>query len=240
MKYYSSLVFLGALTLFAAQPALAHEHHTLMIGNAMYSVIVGSLNEPITVDDKTGVDLRVRKLGTMAPGSHDHTAISGDSAPVTGLEGTLKVELIAGDAKKTLELSPAWNDPGAYRAQFYPTTETTLTYRFFGTIDTVPVDLSFTCNPSGHLVSPEDKTEVMLSTHVMRTEKRGAFGCPAAKAAFGFPEESVSLGDVTGNAKKLEAAIGGFRTPGAILALVALAVSILGFIRSERRGRTRQ
>lgn len=238
MRYHFYFV-VAALALLAAQPTLAHEHQTLMIGNAMYSVIVGSLNEPITVDDKTGVDLRVRKLGTMAPGSHDHTAVSGDSAPVTGLEGTLKVELIAGDVKKTLDLSPAWNDPGAYRAQFYPTSETTLTYRFFGTIDSVPVDLSFTCNPSGHLVTPEDKTEAMLSTHVMRTEKRGAFGCPAAKAVFGFPEESASLRDVTGHAKQLEAELGGFGTPGAVVAFIALAVSVLGFIRGERRGRAR-
>jgi hypothetical protein len=235
MKRTLSFLTATMLALLAVQPALAHEHQTFMIGDTMYDFTVGSLNEPVTVDDKTGVDIRVKKLGTMTPGSHDHGTVPGTDGAVTGLEETLKVELIAGDKKKILDLSPAYNDPGAYRAPFYPTVQTTFTYRVFGTIENIPVDLSFTCNPAGHPATPEDKTEVKLGEQVTRTEKRGAFGCPVAKAALGFPEESASIRDIADTTAELQDAQGGFGTPTGVLAVAALVLSVLAFLRGKRR-----
>jgi hypothetical protein len=185
-----------------AVPVLAHEHHVYQIGDHHYAFTVGSLNEPIYVDDKTGVDLMVERMP-----EEEHAEEAVDESPpheheaaaerVTGLEETLKVELIAGGQTRVLALRPKWNQPGAYSAPFYPTVQTTYTYRFFGTIDDVPVDLSFTCNPAGHPKSEDDTIEVELSPGVTRHLKSGAFGCPVGKAEAGFPEPSASLAETT-------------------------------------------
>src|SRR5437899_139202 len=86
-----------ALTLGLTNLALAHEHDTFQINNQTYVFTVGSLNEPIAVDDKTGVYLQVKLLvgGGMGKGTEmDHD--NAPSTPVTNLEKTLKVEISAG------------------------------------------------------------------------------------------------------------------------------------------------
>ncbi len=179
MKSYTILaLFIGAvLTLAGARTTSAHEHQIFQIGGKEYSFTVGSLNEPIVVDDKTGVDVRI---------------VSGKT-PVAGLDQTLKVELSAGDIKKVLPLAAAYNDPGAYKAVFFPTVATTLNYRLFGTIENNEVDLTFTCNPAGHPKAPEDTKLLKISNTVTRTRKSGAFGCALEKAGMGFPEKSSDI-----------------------------------------------
>ena len=164
------------LALLAPSFALAHEHQVFTIGGKSYEFVVGSLGEPLVVDDKTGVDLRVSQGGVA----------------VEGLEKDLKVELIAGDKKKTLDMTTVYGTKGSYKAIFFPTIQTTLTYRIFGKINNTPVDLSFTCNPAGHVAEPDDKTAVPVSEGVVRTLKSGQFGCPMDKAELGFPEESMT------------------------------------------------
>lgn len=179
--------------------ASAHEHQSFEINGVVYDVVIGSLNEPIVVDDKTGVELRVSRVGGMMMGD-DHAHDAG--APVTGLEEALQVELIAGDKRKTLSFSPTYNTPGAYHAAFYPTVATTLSYRVFGTIEGTPFDYTFTCNPAGHDIAPDDSSRVEISENVYRIHKSGAYGCPTEKAALGFPEDSadvVSLKSESGN-----------------------------------------
>jgi len=39
--------------------AFAHEHQIYEINGKIYEFTMGSLNEPVAVDDKTGVDLRI-------------------------------------------------------------------------------------------------------------------------------------------------------------------------------------
>ena len=39
--------------------AFAHQRQLYTIGNQDYLIVIGSLNEPIFVDDKSGVELRV-------------------------------------------------------------------------------------------------------------------------------------------------------------------------------------
>jgi len=177
------------------QSASAHETHIYKIGNQFYKFVVGSLNEPITVDDNTGVDLGVTISGGphVEEAGHSHAEVA---TPVTSLDQTLKVELIAGDKKKVLDLRPAFGAPGKYKAKFYPTVQTTYIYRFFGTLNNIPIDLSFACNPAGDPQVEEDESEVKVSDNVTRTFKRGAFGCPDAKAGLGFPEPAVALTDV--------------------------------------------
>lgn len=175
--------------LIAPGIASAHERQLFNIGGTDYLFVVGSLGEPVVVDDKTGVDLRVKIADPKAPTD----ANAAGAKPVVGLEQNMKVEVIAGDKKKTMDLTPAYGDLGAYKNTFFPTIGTTFTYRFFGTINNTPVDLSFTCNPAGHVVSPEATTSVTLSAGVVQKFKAGAFGCPLTKESLGFPEDAMTI-----------------------------------------------
>src|SRR3989338_7123072 len=101
-------VFLIALAAILALtinplPASAHGHTSFEIKGKIYSFTIGSLNEPIAVDDKTGLDLRVVSMA-----HHDASEGEHAGAPVEGLDKTLQLELIAGDKKKTLSISPAF------------------------------------------------------------------------------------------------------------------------------------
>lgn len=169
----------------------AHQREQFIINGEKHEFVIGSLNEPIVVDDKTGVLLSVREVGDETAGAEedDHSSTGG----VMGLEETLKVEMIAGDVKKITDLSPVRDTPGSYQNAFYPTVATTLSYRIFGTIDETPFDYTFTCNPAGHAAAPEDTTEVKISDGVTRVLKTGSFSCPQAKEDFGFPEKSTAV-----------------------------------------------
>jgi hypothetical protein len=194
--------------------ANAHEHQSFEINGITYEFTIGSLNEPVTVDDKTGVDLRIAKSDTAHAGA-DH-----DGIPVVGLEETLKVEMIAGDKKKVTDLTPVFNTPGAYKNSFYPTVATTLSYRVFGTLEGTPIDLTFTCNPAGHAPADEDTNRVQIGDKVFRTLKSGSFGCPTPKADLGFPEPSAEVVSLK------ESDSGDMIGWGAgVLALAALAVA---------------
>lgn len=190
------------LGIIVPQFASAHEHYQYEIGHTVYEIVIGSLAEPVIVDDKTGIDFRVSKAmmdhDMHAESGTPHSSHSlGASAPVVGLEATLKAELISSDTRRIVELSPVYATPGSYKAAFYPTHATTLSYRIFGTIEGVPFDQTYTCNPAGHNVAPEDLSRVEVSEGVTRTLKSGAFSCPVEKAALGFPGETATIAALT-------------------------------------------
>lgn len=203
--------------------ASAHEHDTFKIGNAHYQFVIGSLNEPIVVDDKTGLDLTVTKCYSAActpTKSADGDMDGPAGTPVTGLENTLKVEMTAADQTKTFEINPQYGKPGAYKTTFYPTIATTFSYHITGTISDTPVDLTFTCVPEGTPRAEDDATAVKLSDSVTRTSHGGGFGCPAAKEALGFPVKASSinsLSDEAGNAKGMAQAVLAFGAVGLVL-----------------------
>ena len=184
--FYFAIFSLVALVI-SPLSASAHGHTSFEINGKIYSFTVGSLNEPIAVDDKTGLDLKVVSMA-----HHDTSEAEHAGAPVEGLGKTLQLELIAGGKKKTLSISPAYGVPGSYRANFVPTIQTTYGYRLFGRIDNVSFDYTWQCNPAGHPAVPADKTETIISKGVTRVEAAGSFGCPASKADLGFPEPSIS------------------------------------------------
>ncbi len=139
-----SVIAMVSLAMFIApQLVSAHETHVYQIGEKTYQFVVGSLNEPIIVDDNTGVELVVTEADAVHEEEVGHGSAEG---AVTGLDQTVQVELQAGDQKKVLALRPKYGAPGTYTAKFYPTVQTTYTYRFFGTVNNVPIDLSFSCN----------------------------------------------------------------------------------------------
>jgi hypothetical protein len=232
MKPRVLLSFFVAASL-AAMPlsAFAHETQNFTIGDKTYSFVVGSLNEPVAVDDKSGVELTVSLVHAEEEEHMDesqpHTHEAEESHAVTGLEKTLKVEVSAGAKKKIMDLSPKWGEPGAYQAVFFPTVQTTYTYRFFGTVNGVAVDLTFACNPAGHPQTSEDTSQVKLSDTVTRVLKKGAFGCPMAKADLGFPEPSATLHDLSSGA-------GTMGLIGAVLGALGVILGGIALVRSKR------
>ncbi|MCE9541575.1 hypothetical protein K8R03_03385 [Candidatus Kaiserbacteria bacterium] len=232
---HRAVLIAPALMMLLPFAAYAHETQVFEINHSLYKFVIGSLNEPVMVDDKTGVDLRVSKVsghempdGTMMAGmSHGGTYTS--ETPVEGLEKTLQVELKTGSASKTLPLATVYGSVGAYKAPFYPTAPAQLTYRIFGTLEGNPVDVSFTCNPAGHSMTAQeaDTTRVDQGGGVTRISKIGAFGCPAARDDVGFPESAPSLAALQKDASKTAS----HSTIALTLSAVALALSVIRFRR---------
>jgi hypothetical protein len=76
--------------------------------------VIGSQNEPVFVDDKSGVD-----FFAYTPDHKDPlNSFANGSKPIEGLEKMLKVEISAGAKKKVLALEPAFREPGHYEAAF--------------------------------------------------------------------------------------------------------------------------
>jgi hypothetical protein len=51
----------------------------------------------------------------------------------------------------------------------------------------VPVDVTFTCNPAGHVAAAEDRSTVKLAGAVTRKGLVGSFGCPESRSEAEFP-----------------------------------------------------
>lgn len=205
-----------ALAIIVPQSVFAHEDATFRIGDHTYSFVVGSLYEPIVVDDKTGLDLAVTK------------EVNGGQVPVAGLEDTLRVELVAGPVKKTITLEPQYGHLGAYKAMFIPTRATTFSYHVTGTLEGQEVDLTFTCKPEGQDATSDD-TERTIAPGVTQLSRSGYFNCPLEKETLGFPDSAPSLGSIMG-----KIAFGVSREVTAlVLAGVALAVAIIALRRKR-------
>jgi hypothetical protein len=183
--------------------AFAHQRQLYTIGGQDYLIVIGSLNEPIFVDDKSGVDLRVLRAD---PNNPMNSSAEG-AAPVEGLEETVQVELAAGNVTRVLQLEPAFGEPGAYEAPFYPTVATTITYRLFGTINNTPVDLTFTCTPTGEAGAAADSSTAQISEGVVRKGIEGGYGCPAPLTDAGFPEPFVSNNEIVTTLEQLRSEI---------------------------------
>ena len=230
-----------ALTLFLAasvQIASAHERRVYRVGANDYTFVVGFVNEPVNIDDKSGVDLAV-SLGSGAPTMGPDGDMDGPpraTTPVTGLEKTLKVEIGAGNEKKVLGLAPVRGAPGHYSAVFYPSIETTYTFRVFGTIGTTPVAVSFPCNASDQAPTT-DSTMKKISEGLMQKSASGAFGCPVSRIERTFPTPPVTLSELDQKVRALEGAVGSDLkgVAGMILGALGLAVGIGAWQKSKKR-----
>lgn len=226
----TTLVAIAALSALTLAPTitLAHERQVYQIDGTKYLFTVGSLGEPTYVDDKSGVDLKVKIADPNDPSNGN----AAGAKPAEGLDQTLKVEVSAGDKKQTFDLEPAYNNPGAYTATFFPTVATTYNYRFFGTINNNPVDITFTCK-SGNDDAPSqpDTNAIKISDKIIRTYQTGKFSCPQAKEEITFPEKTssqVSLMQSTTETKQNSS-----KTP-LTLSIIALAISLITFAKPKR------
>jgi hypothetical protein len=169
----------ASLLLFAFLVPLAvfaHETHIYEINGVEYEIVIGSLGEPVIVDDKTGFSLEIVRGGQLLVGAQD----------------MLQLELLAGERSLTQELSPVHGAEGMYKTNFIATVPTTIQYRLFGELEGVPFDQTYTCNPAGHPQSEENTERIDISEGVIQTLSRGNFGCPQPKEEFGFPEPAAS------------------------------------------------
>lgn len=176
------LIFILALYVFLLfslfQISIAHETLIYKIGDKSYQFIVGSSNEPVVVDEMTAIDFRAYIV--------DET-----NRPIKGLEDTVEVEISSDDKEKVMPLLALKENPGNYKAYFIPTLETALTYRFFGTVEDIKIDMSFTCSPIDSWDIGEDNGVEILPNNVMRIYKVGTFSCPISREKLGFPDPTT-------------------------------------------------
>jgi hypothetical protein len=203
-KYTFSIIIIVTATTFVSvlalyQNAYAHQRQLFTIGNDDYLFVVGSLNEPIFVDDKTGVDMAAYSPDTNDPVNSK----ANGTKPIVGLENMLKVELAAGDKKKILNFEPAYQNPGHYESSFFPTIETTYNYTLFGNINGTEFRATWTCSPAeGEPMS--DNSTKQISDGVIRKALLGSFGCPQQRTDLGFPEPYLANNEISKKLTELE------------------------------------
>lgn len=186
MNYGLFLIVAVILTFSLLHTAYAHQRALFNIDGKDFLFIVGSANEPIFVDDKTNVVLEV--LSPNATNPTDSNA--NGTQPITGLEGMLKVEILAGSKNMTTNFEPAYGEIGNYESDtFYPTVATTFDYRIYGNINGTNFDYTFSCTPVGEQSGSHNST-VNVSDNVVRKALIGGFGCPDERT--GFPEPYIS------------------------------------------------
>lgn len=106
-------------------------HQTIVVGEApeQYRVSVGMVREPVFTDERNGLDLIVRAM---------------DEGPVTGLETSLTVTLIApGGQERPLTIRAQWGRPGSYTDDVLLTATGVYRIRVSGFIGGVEVDETF-------------------------------------------------------------------------------------------------
>jgi hypothetical protein len=168
-----------------SQFAFAHEKQLLSINEKPYLFVVGSVGEPVYINDKSGVE-----LFAYTPDPNDLLDEDANGTkPVTGLEKSLKVEVSAGPKNKTLDFEPDEENTAHYTATFFPSAETTYTYTLTGTVDNTPIHISYSCVPGAgddDDSSAGNNTKTVLSKGVVREQIAGGFSCP-------MPRDEVTI-----------------------------------------------
>jgi hypothetical protein len=129
VRRLGSVGLAGLLLGAVAAPVLAHEQRDV----SGYSFEVGLIGEPVFVGQRSGLEFQVTK----------------DDKPISGLDKTLKAEVIYGDATQDLPLTERAEDPGWYESVFIPTSAGKYTFHIAGDIDGTAIDESFTSGPTG-------------------------------------------------------------------------------------------
>jgi hypothetical protein len=181
--------------------AFAHQRQLFTIGDKDYLFVVGSIGEPLYVDQKSGVEL----FAYWPDPSDPVNSQANGTKPIEGLEKMLKVDISAGAKNKTLDFEPAFRDPGHYEASFFPTVETNYNYTVFGNINGTDFKATWTCSPGGGEATPiSDNSTVEISPNVTRKSMMGSFGCPLPVSDAGFPEPLMSNQEIVKKLAELE------------------------------------
>jgi hypothetical protein len=140
-----ALLFI-VLALTTIPVASAHEHRQVLIDDVNTEWTVGWFVEPAYVDQPNKVSLRVALSEGEHQEEHDEEMHEETANALLGLEKVLQVEVVTGGKAITLDLDPAWMDPGHYVAEIVPTVPGTYVFRFFGNVNGTQVDQSFDCS----------------------------------------------------------------------------------------------
>ena len=177
--------FLALTLLFSAgiRTVFAHERQLLTIGGKPYLLVVGSVNEPVYISDKSGVELFAYTPDLKDPMNDK----ANGTKPISGLDKTVKAEVSAGPKNKTLDFDPDDSNAAHYTATFFPSAQTTYTYTLNGTINDTPIHVSYTCVPGSGDDTLGNNNKATLSPGVQREGVAGGFGCPLPKADVTIP-----------------------------------------------------
>ena len=90
------------------------------------------------------------KSPAVSSGLHDAAGHTHGTAPVEGLDESLQVEVthVVSDRAATFQLAPKFGEPGLYQSVFIPTSPGKYRFRFFGDVDSYPVDETFESGPN--------------------------------------------------------------------------------------------
>lgn len=133
---------------------IAQAHGGVEVGD--YELTIGFRNEPAYAGELNGLDLRVMSHNPEADEDHGHAeeehSEEGEDhthaeTPVSGLEQTLRVEIIHGSASRELELRPVFGEAGSYTADVLPVAPGDYTFHIWGEIEDTPVDVEMTSGP---------------------------------------------------------------------------------------------
>lgn len=131
MRRFIAVAASVALVLaLSATPAFAHEKRTV----GPNTFLVGFLVEPTYTGAPNGVSLTVTETATRAP--------------VEGLQDTLKVEITVAGQSETRSFHEVEDEPGAYAADFVPTSTSTYVFRIFGKVGTLDMNERFESGPN--------------------------------------------------------------------------------------------
>ena len=125
----ASAVAAGLLLLLATGAADAHGSRDV----GAYRIVVGFINEPVAVGQRSGLELRVTR----------------DGVPVEGVAATLTAAVLYGDRTLELPLAPGAGAAGWYESAFTPTAAGQYTFHLTGTIEATPIDEAFTSGKDG-------------------------------------------------------------------------------------------
>ncbi len=176
------------LATFAGQ-ALGHEEREV----SGYALEVGLISEPVFVGERSGLEFHVTK----------------DDKPVSGLETTIKAQVVYEQATRDLPLVEREEDPGWYESVFIPTAAGKYTFHLTGTIEGTALDESFTSSPTGF----NEVQEASSGQFPVTLPTAAELSAQAQKGADAASQVTVAL------------ALGGI---GLVVGLVALGVALAG------------
>jgi hypothetical protein len=130
---------IGMVVCATLLPGTASAHERRDLANGKYQAVVGFLAEPAYSGQINGLDLTVT--------SKTDLNADGTGKPVTGLEKTLKAQVIKDGKTLDLTVQSRFNMPGKYAAYFEPTSSGQYVYHIYGQINGDTIDERFESGP---------------------------------------------------------------------------------------------
>ncbi len=156
-----TLLLVLILVLAITAPVLAHERRTTDDG---LQLIFGWWSEPAISGEPNGPEIYISMAAEEGEHEEEEEHEEGDShgdASSMVTDAELQVEVSFGDQSITLDLRPAWNDPGHYVADMMPMLPGDYTFRVFGTAGGVEIDEVFS-SADGQFSSVEPASDVQF------------------------------------------------------------------------------